>query len=85
MILEGDSMVVVQAARNNSISTWHLGNLLVCVNEQLNALDNFKICHVYRETNREVNTLSKWVVGFLEEGMSSFERCSRREGLGDND
>jgi hypothetical protein len=33
IILEGDSMVVVQVVRNNLISAWHLENLLVCINE----------------------------------------------------
>ena len=48
IILEGDSMVVVQVASDNSISAWHLENLLVCIVEELNEFEEFQICHVFR-------------------------------------
>ena len=60
MILEGDSMAVVQTLRNTLVSAWHLGNLLFYVNEELKSLKDFKKIHVYREANREANKLSKW-------------------------
>ena len=59
IILEGDSIVVVQAVSKNSIHAWHLGNLLESIMEELNGFEEFKTCHVFREDNREVDALSK--------------------------
>ena len=81
VILEGDSMVVVQALKNNMISAWHLGNFLFCVNEELMSLEDFKICHVYREANKEADKLSKWAAEDLVEGPFWFEWCSLWEGV----
>ena len=49
--------------------------------EELNEFEEFKVCNVFREANREAYTLSKWATSLIEDGKPIYELCSRWEIL----
>ena len=46
---------------------------------ELNEFEEFKVCHVFREENREVDALSNWVTNLIEDGNPIYELCSHWE------
>lgn len=68
-------MVVLEAIRRNQILAWHLEIFLIAVTK-MESLEDFKICHLYKESNGEADQLSKWAANCLEVEKACFEWCS---------
>ncbi|XP_059078130.1 uncharacterized protein LOC131876691 [Cryptomeria japonica] len=56
--LEGDSLFIINAIRNQWVVSWQLRRWLTPITEVLKSFEEFK-CHIYREGNGLVDDLAK--------------------------
>lgn len=67
MEIERDSSLVVNVVRVRSIFNWRLKALLDFLLAMLNQFEAFTVNHIYREGNKEVDTLDNRVIDGLKE------------------
>lgn len=72
IIIEGDSLLVINALRMGKFQNWKLNTLLKVTLSQLNNSENFKINHTLREGNQEADSLSN----LGADGVSLKEVCT---------
>lgn len=78
--LEGDSQIIVQAIMKGRALHWQIDKIIQITNRQLSEFLKFKISHVPREGNQEVDTQAKEVVDIPPgETKCSFDRMADSE------
>jgi hypothetical protein len=79
VLLEGDSLEVVQAL-NREESTWgRYGALINDTKHQLQQLNSWRVCHVKRQANEAAHSLAKFAISVGEERVwtEDFPLCLR--------
>ncbi|XP_057821432.1 uncharacterized protein LOC131034088 [Cryptomeria japonica] len=73
--VEGDSKVIVEAVSSRSVAGWKVESILRDARMFLANLDSFTICHIFREGNAAVDSMT--VVGRLQDSL----QCWRNTDL----
>ena len=58
VVIEGDSQIIVNAIRKRSTPNWVLNSHLVEILSIIDKLEDYRICHIYREGNHLADQLA---------------------------
>ncbi|XP_059076711.1 uncharacterized protein LOC131875978 [Cryptomeria japonica] len=73
--IEGDFQIIMESIKGNSLVGWRVGSILRDIRCLLVRMEDFTICHIFREGNKAVDSMA--VVGRLQNGL----RCWRDPSL----
>lgn len=65
--IEGDSQIIVDSVRGNSSASWRVEPILRDIRCLLVKMEDFTICHIFREGNKAADSMA--VVGRLQNGL----------------
>lgn len=58
LIIEGESMLIVDTIKGNRESSWGIGSILMDIRAMLMGLEEFRIHHIFREGNVVADSLA---------------------------
>ena len=58
LIIEGDSQIIINALRKGHTPNWMLNSKLEVITNSLLTFDNLRFAHIYREGNKEADSLA---------------------------